>query len=198
MTTKESIYENAVNLFCTHGYVNVGMRDLAKEVGIKAASIYNHYKSKEEILLDIADKFVESLQVKLYPLYKQTHLSPKDFLHNLAYNTNLVFEEYEFNRITQLLIFEKYRSVPLREMLHSELIIKPRTAFSIYFKGLMDKGLMAQADPILVAKMYHSFFVYHFYEKYLTTDNELFLIKQQDLFEKHIELFIKYFGIKTT
>lgn len=196
MSTKELIYKNAVDLFCTHGYANVGMRELAKEVGIKAASIYNHYKSKEEILLDIANKFVESLQEKVYPLYKQTHLAPKDFLLNLAKNTNLVFEDYEFNRITQLLIFEKYRSQDLRDLLHSELIVKPRTAFSIYFKGLMDKGLMLPADPALVSKMYHSFFVYHFYEKYLTKDNAMFLVKHQDLFDNHIELFTHYFGIK--
>lgn len=197
MSTKDLIYSKAVDLFCEYGYAQVGMRDLAKEVGIKAASIYNHYKSKEDILLDIANQFVASLSEKVYPLYKQTHLNPKEFLLNLSKNTNIVFEEAEFNRITQLLIFEKYRSPELRALLHTELIVKPRTAFSIYFKTLMDKGLMTVTDPNLVSRMYHSFFVYHFYEKYLTSNNEMFLIKHHHLFEQHIELFVEYFGIRS-
>jgi AcrR family transcriptional regulator len=37
------------------------MREIAKEVGIKESSIYNHYKNKEEILSSLFDYLAEKL-----------------------------------------------------------------------------------------------------------------------------------------
>ena len=48
--TKTQIFNTALRLFATSGVENVSMRDLADAVGIKAASIYNHYTSKEQIV----------------------------------------------------------------------------------------------------------------------------------------------------
>ncbi len=48
--TKERIIFESLNLFSQKGYEGVSMRDIAAAVGIKGASIYNHFKGKEEIL----------------------------------------------------------------------------------------------------------------------------------------------------
>ncbi|NLK12642.1 MAG: TetR/AcrR family transcriptional regulator [Candidatus Phytoplasma sp.] len=196
MTTKELIYENALDLFSKHGYNNVGMRDLAKSVGIKAASIYNHYKGKEEILLDIAKTFVEELQKEVYPLYKESHLSARAYFTNISLKTNSFFESDKINQLTRLLIPEQFNSPRLKNILHDEFLVKPRVALNYYFGTLMKKGLMKQADSMLAAKIYHSFFVYHFYEKYLTESPEGYLTTYEDLFKKHIDFFMNYFEIK--
>lgn len=52
-TTKEKVKQTAQKLFREKGYAAVGMRELAKEVGIQAPSLYNHYKSKDDILREI-------------------------------------------------------------------------------------------------------------------------------------------------
>jgi AcrR family transcriptional regulator len=49
-TTKERIINSAILMFSDRGYDNVSMRDIAALVGIKAASIYNHFPSKRDIL----------------------------------------------------------------------------------------------------------------------------------------------------
>ncbi|MBB2183944.1 TetR/AcrR family transcriptional regulator [Lachnospiraceae bacterium MD1] len=49
METKERIMMKALMLFSDRGYDGVSMRDIAAEVGIKAASIYNHFSGKEDI-----------------------------------------------------------------------------------------------------------------------------------------------------
>lgn len=58
-TRKEEIIRVAADLFKKKGYSAVTMRDLAKAMGIKAASLYNHISSKQEILSNIIISLAE-------------------------------------------------------------------------------------------------------------------------------------------
>lgn len=65
-TRKDEIIKTAAKLFKEKGYSAVTMRDLATEMGMKAASLYNHINSKQEILKEIiislAEEFTSGLQ----------------------------------------------------------------------------------------------------------------------------------------
>ena len=58
---KQEIITVAARLFKEKGYSAVTMRDIAQAMDIKAASLYNHIKSKQEILvliiIEIAEEF---------------------------------------------------------------------------------------------------------------------------------------------
>ena len=64
--TKEKIINAAIFLFSDKGYSKVSVRDIAKEVGIKAASLYGHFKSKEDILHSLYEYFFDN-QFKVRP-----------------------------------------------------------------------------------------------------------------------------------
>jgi len=62
LSTKEKIMNAAIDLFSKSGYDKVSMRDIAGEIGINAASIYNHFPSKNSILESILRDFMEQIQ----------------------------------------------------------------------------------------------------------------------------------------
>ncbi len=53
MEAIDRIKHEAYILFAENGYTGTSMRDIANKVGIKAASIYSHYKSKEDLFIDL-------------------------------------------------------------------------------------------------------------------------------------------------
>jgi len=64
--TRNKIISAAITLFSDRGYSKTSVRDIAKAVGIKPASLYSHFDSKEEILHALYDYFFEN-RSKVYP-----------------------------------------------------------------------------------------------------------------------------------
>ncbi len=65
-TRKEEIVRIAEKLFKKKGYSAVTMRDIAQAMGIKAASLYNHIQSKQqilsEIIITIGEEFTQGME----------------------------------------------------------------------------------------------------------------------------------------
>ena len=65
LTRKEVILVKAAELFKEKGYKASGMRELAELLGIEAASLYNHIKSKSELLhlicFEVANKYTSKM-----------------------------------------------------------------------------------------------------------------------------------------
>ena len=70
--TRQEILSRAVGLFNKHGYAGVSMSQIMDVTGLKKGGIYNHFKSKEQLALDVfefaigkvRERFVEGLQGK--------------------------------------------------------------------------------------------------------------------------------------
>jgi AcrR family transcriptional regulator len=56
---KEKILTTSIRLFLNNGYVGTSVRNLTDEVGIARGTLYWHFKSKDQILDEILNKYCE-------------------------------------------------------------------------------------------------------------------------------------------
>ncbi|HEY0815066.1 MAG TPA: TetR/AcrR family transcriptional regulator [Pseudonocardia sp.] len=65
---RDAIVAAAARTFAARGYAAVGMRDVADAVGVRGASLYHHFASKEEILYAICLTVTEEPNEQNLPL----------------------------------------------------------------------------------------------------------------------------------
>ncbi len=59
--TEKRIYDAAAELIAAHGYEGVNLRQIASQVGIQVGSLYNHIKSKQDLLYNILHNVLTEL-----------------------------------------------------------------------------------------------------------------------------------------
>src|SRR2546428_9889294 len=71
--TRERILQSATDLFWEKGYANTGMADLLRRAKVNSGSFYYFFRSKEDLLLAVLDRYTQMLQpVLLAPVWKKT------------------------------------------------------------------------------------------------------------------------------
>lgn len=68
MSRRDAIVVAAARFFAERGYAAVGMRDVAEAVGVRGASLYHHFASKEEILYAICLTVTQEPNAQNLPL----------------------------------------------------------------------------------------------------------------------------------
>ncbi len=83
-------------MFANQGYHGTSMRAIAKETGITQSSIYNHFQSKEAILIEIADV----MKQKIAETFVITGSSRQEVLESYSENMlRSIRENAEFWRL---------------------------------------------------------------------------------------------------
>ncbi len=58
---RDAIRAQAARLFAQHGYPVTPIAELARSCGVSKALLYHYYRDKEQLLFDIADRYLDSL-----------------------------------------------------------------------------------------------------------------------------------------
>src|SRR5215831_12665716 len=62
---KEEILDAATRLFAERGYEGASMNDVAERVGMRKASLFYHFATKDALYEAVLDRLVEGLRVEL-------------------------------------------------------------------------------------------------------------------------------------
>jgi len=95
-TKKEVIIEKASRLFREKGFGAASMRDLAEHVGVEAASLYNHIRSKSEILQTICFKVANEFMTNLESLESSPQPTLKKMEAIIRLHIRMMLDQYEF------------------------------------------------------------------------------------------------------
>lgn len=158
--TKWQLFVNSVDLFARRGYHDVSVRDIAEATGIKAASIYNHFASKEHILATIYEFYdyqynhscppledvigyvgKEPVQFTLFRAFFEWDDSIKALMQQIFViaSTQICSDEMAQHVIYKNIFkkTEQYLSALLKKMIETELIEPLDTdAFILLFSSL--------------------------------------------------------------
>lgn len=74
----------AARLFREKGFPATGMRDLAGDVGVEAASLYNHIRSKSELLQEICFRVANDFTAQLQEVESENSLSSLEKLESIV------------------------------------------------------------------------------------------------------------------
>lgn len=166
MTTKERILDEALTLFSEKGYANVYVNDIAERVGIKAPSLYKHYKSKQAI-------FDAILEV-MYGRFKETagsfNIAGDDADKDAAIYTkmseaNLIelgrnlflyyLHDSYTKRFRKMLTIEQFRDKELSSVYAKQYFDDPLSYQGMLFGLLVQNGILATDNvPIMTLHFY--------------------------------------------
>ena len=202
MNTKQKILDEALTLFSEKGYANVLVNDIAERVGIKAPSLYKHYKNKQAIFDAIIDemssKFEQQAQAlsingtnptadaEVYRSMDEDHLIK---LGNDLF-TYFLHDSYT-KRFRKMLTLEQFKDKDLARVYSEQYFDKPLSYQGMLLGLLVAQGLLVTENvPIMTLQFYAPVYML------LTVcdrepDRETEALK---LIEEHIRQFDKLYG----
>lgn len=162
-TTKEKIFDAAVDLFSLKGFSNVPVREIAKKAGIREGSIYNHFRNKEAILDAIIDYFKLEMAKTNLPSEEAAALmqeGPEVYLEMGAQIFLSRINTPQFGKIWRLVLMESYHNEKIRDVFKKDLIEEPLAGWESIFQLMVEKKMIKPVNPRIMAYEYWSFAIF--------------------------------------
>ena len=154
ISRKDVIVSKAATLFREKGYKAASMRDLAEAVGVEAASLYNHIKSKSELLhelvFSVANKFVLKLDEIESESISSLHKMEKILRFHISEMINHYEEVYVSDREW------KHLSDPYLSNYQNQRRVYRKRLAAIIEEGIRNNEIKAIDAPTVVLIFLHA------------------------------------------
>ena len=163
--TKKMILKKALELFSESGYDAVTVGKIARAVGIKAPSLYNHFPSKQAIFDAIVeetskefekntDEVAIHVQNSARDVTVFSKITEDDLLEKVHQIFNISLHDENIALFRKMMTIEQFRSDELSK-LYSERYVERIVAYHAgIFKSLIAAGELKKEDPYTLAMMY--------------------------------------------
>ena len=153
MSTKERILQEALTLFAENGYDGTGVEQIAEKVGIKAPSLYKHFKGKEDILnalIDSAEEYYEE------SFGSEQHIGEipenrDDFVRATMSRIAFTMHDPMIRKIRKFLVQEQFRNERLAEITTRHQLVGIQKMYEKIIEQMMKNGLFLYDDPALLS-----------------------------------------------
>ena len=165
--TKQKILDKALELFSAQGYDSVSVGQIAKAVGIKAPSLYNHFPSKQAIFDAIVASTAAQYEADTDQINIHVQNAAQDIPAFTEITADALFEkvrqifEYSLHdntisRFRRMMTLEQFRSPELAALYSRQYVERVLAYHAGIFRALIAAGEITAEDPNALAMLYVS------------------------------------------
>lgn len=163
--TKQLILEQALALFSARGYDAVTVGDIARAVGIKAPSLYNHFPGKQAIFDALVDATAAQYEADTGRIDIHVQNVQKDIPIFTAITADALFEKVRqiftyslhdetIGRFRRMMTIEQFRSPELAALYSERYVERLLRYHAGIFRALIAAGEICAEDPDALALQY--------------------------------------------
>ena len=159
--TKQEILDAALELFSLQGFEATSISQIAGAVGIRKASLYSHFESKQAILDAIVKEVLE--QYEEHSLFaradweKDTGGLPQtadDAVQMIQGQIRYILHDPAISRARKMLVIEQFRNRSLAGLQTKQNYSDVLRYFTGLMKQLIRQGVLAEDDPEIMAAQF--------------------------------------------
>lgn len=176
MNTKQKILNEALTLFSEKGYSSVYVGDIADAVGIKAPSLYKHYKSKQEIFDSCVKVFSERME-DIRTGLRLPDTTNADINYQTANMETIIeiannlfmfyWQDDVAAKFRKMLMIERYHNSELNELFEDLFINGAVRHEEKIFSDLIQAKIIKKENPHIIALRFYTP-IFYLLQKYDT------------------------------
>jgi len=195
-TTKQRIFEVALDLFAQKGFDGVSMREIAEAVGIKKASLYSHFESKDALIEQIFN----------YPAMALETVGPEGedaekMMVSMGVEGYMAMAGSVFNKwiaasgmekVWRIICIELYHDPRIKEF-YDQFTGEAIAFWTSNFRTMGKHGLIKAVSPEVLAREYLAFYIYTFMDYFIAHfDGEgSFLGANERILDEHMKFLVR-------
>lgn len=160
-STKQKILDAALELFSVQGFEATSVSQIADEVGIRKASVYSHFASKQEILDALMQEL--SKQYEWHSIFSETDWDKSQFLEGrkdwdaetvtrmIIGQLRYIIHEPQIAKVRKLLTIEQFRNPVFAKMQTMRNYTNIMKFFDGLIRFLIQQKKLSDNDPEIMA-----------------------------------------------
>ena len=147
--TKDLIFDAFLALISKQGYENVSVRDITTSVGIKPASMYNHFESKEKLLEYAYTYYAKHQFDNRKPLDEMKRHMESDSVENIVTTFFYTFVSEDKQKYTRMILITKIIYMRLfQDPLANAMFLEAHQDNAEYVTSVLAHGIaIGRLDP---------------------------------------------------
>lgn len=156
--TKQEILEASLDLFSVQGFEATSISQIASAVGIRKASLYSHFESKQAILDALVKDVLE--QYAEHSIFARTDwekgadhlpLTSDEAVRMIQGQIRYILHDPAISRARKMLVIEQFQNPELAKLQTKQNYSDVLQYFTGMIKCLIQKSVLAQDDPEIMA-----------------------------------------------
>ena len=159
--TKQEILDASLELFSVQGFEATSISQIANAVGIRKASLYSHFESKQAIL----DALVKDVlgQYATQSMFARTDWenpadtqpwTPDAATQMIQGQIRYILHDPHISKARKMLVVEQFQNPELANLLTKQNYTDVMQYFTGFLKHLIRQGVLAEDDPEIMAAQF--------------------------------------------